>query len=162
MNASYFIMLVPDIRGRCWWYDNSGWTFPPVFCYILLLCDRWQHRGNLKKIVSNMQVCMKRRCITEFLHADMTHWHSLMLAEHLWRSNSGYQCSEVVGDIFQQQQHDCHIPDGRGMAVTPWNVKDLHQLTCTNQCMMTRELCPKLNTSFSALEIMVTCSLNLL
>ena len=31
-----------------------------------------------------------------------THWHSLMLAEHLWRPNSGCEHSEVVGGAFQQ------------------------------------------------------------
>ena len=33
-NASYFIMLVQDIRGRWWWNDIKDWTFPPVFHYI--------------------------------------------------------------------------------------------------------------------------------
>ena len=29
-----------------------------------------------------------------------THWHSLMLAEHLWRPNNGCQHSEAVGGAF--------------------------------------------------------------
>jgi hypothetical protein len=29
-NASYFIMLSHDVRGRCWWYGSRGWTFPPI------------------------------------------------------------------------------------------------------------------------------------
>ena len=33
-----------------------------------------------------------------------THWHSLTLAECFWRSNSGYECSEMVGGVFQQWQ----------------------------------------------------------
>ena len=46
-NASHFIMLAHDARGRCWWYGCRGWTFPPVFCYVLLPCDIWQQRGSL-------------------------------------------------------------------------------------------------------------------
>ena len=46
-NASYFIILAHDVRGGCWWYGSRGWTFPPIFHYMLLLCDRWQLRGSL-------------------------------------------------------------------------------------------------------------------
>ena len=46
-NASYFIMLVSDFRGRCWWYGSRAWTFLPIFYYILLPCDRWEQRGSL-------------------------------------------------------------------------------------------------------------------
>jgi len=49
INASYFIMLAHDIRGRCWWYGSRGWTFPPIFRQILLPCDRWRQRGSLTK-----------------------------------------------------------------------------------------------------------------
>ena len=45
--ASYFIMLAH--RCRCWWYGSRSWTFPPMFHYILLPCDRWQQRNNLTK-----------------------------------------------------------------------------------------------------------------
>jgi len=31
-----------------------------------------------------------------------THWHSLMLAEHLWRSDGGCEHSEAIGGVFQQ------------------------------------------------------------
>ena len=46
-NASYFIMLVSDFRGRCWWYGSRAWTFLPIFYYILLPCDSWEQRGSL-------------------------------------------------------------------------------------------------------------------
>ena len=48
-HASYFIILVHYIRGIVWWYGNRGWTFPPAFHYMLLLCYRWQHRSSLTK-----------------------------------------------------------------------------------------------------------------
>ena len=40
-------MMLAHIRGRCWWYGSRNWIFPPIFPYILLLCDRWQQRGSL-------------------------------------------------------------------------------------------------------------------
>ena len=44
------------------------------------------------------------KCGTEFLHVEKsgTHWHSSVLAEHLWWPNSGCEQSEVVGGVFQQ------------------------------------------------------------
>jgi len=48
-NASYFITMAHNIRGRCWWYGTRGWIFPSVFCYFLLPCDRWQQRGTQTK-----------------------------------------------------------------------------------------------------------------
>ena len=32
---------------ECWWYGSRGWSFPPIFHYIWLPCDRWQQRGTL-------------------------------------------------------------------------------------------------------------------
>ena len=46
-NASYFILLAQRSRGRCWWWGSRGWTFPLIFRYMLLLCNRWQQRGTL-------------------------------------------------------------------------------------------------------------------
>ena len=45
--SSNFITLAHSVRGRCWSYSSRGWTFLPIFQYILLLCDRWQQRGSL-------------------------------------------------------------------------------------------------------------------
>jgi len=55
-NASHFIMLAQDIRGRYWRYGSEGWTFLPISHYILLLCDRWQQRGSLT------QWCLTWKC----------------------------------------------------------------------------------------------------
>ena len=42
-----------------------------------------------------------------------THWHSLLLAESLWRTKSWYEYSEVVGDVFQQRlQQQCFTSAG--------------------------------------------------
>ena len=36
-----------------------------------------------------------------------THWHSSILAEHLWRPNSAREHSEAVGDVFQPWWQGC-------------------------------------------------------
>lgn len=45
-NASYFIVLAYDVRD-CSWYGSRGWTFLPIFYFILLPCDGWQQRHSL-------------------------------------------------------------------------------------------------------------------
>ena len=68
-NASHFIMLACNIRGRCWWYGSRGWTFPTTFGYILLPCERWQQSGSLIKCHLTCK-CMKQMRVTKFLHAE--------------------------------------------------------------------------------------------
>ena len=47
-NACYFIMLGHNNRGRWWWNGSRGWTFTPIFHYMLLPCDRRQQRSLTK------------------------------------------------------------------------------------------------------------------
>lgn len=80
-NASYFMMLAHDIRCRCWWGGNRGWTFPPISHYILLLCGRWQQRGNLTEWHLAWRCAYEAKVwnlILPYGTSD-THWHSLML-----------------------------------------------------------------------------------
>jgi len=84
---------------------------------MLLPCDRWQQRGSLT------QWHLTWNCAsTHFVHPfqakglncipphilNGTHWHSLMLAECLWRPKSGCEHREVVSCVFQWwwQQHE--------------------------------------------------------
>ena len=104
-NASYIIMLAHDIRGGCWWYGNRGWIFSLVFCYTLLLCDSWHQRGSLT------EWCLAWKCVWNkgvslnfSMQKKLHHYHSLMLAERLWRPNSACEHSEAVGGVFQQWQ----------------------------------------------------------
>ena len=55
--------------------------------------------GQSDKMAYEMEVCMKKRCRVEF--TEFTHWHSPILAEHLW---TPYRCKhgEVVGGVFKQ------------------------------------------------------------
>ena len=59
-------------------------------------------KGQSDNITSDMEVCMKEKCVIEFLHAEKNGTHSLVLAEHFWRPHSGCAHSEVMGDAFQQ------------------------------------------------------------
>jgi len=58
---------------RLIWLQEQGWelvgTFPPISCYFLLLCNRWQQRGSLT-MVSDMEVCRKQKCAISFLHVE--------------------------------------------------------------------------------------------
>ena len=75
-DASNFMMLAYDIRGRCRWYGSRGCTFPPIFHYMLLLCDRWQQRGSLwHGSVDEAKVC---HWIPPY-GKNGTHWHSFLL-----------------------------------------------------------------------------------
>ena len=79
-NPSYFMMLAHSVRGGCWWDGSRGWTFPPVFHYILLLCDRWQQKGNLTQWHLKWILCMKQRCVikhTEKMTPTDIHLHLL-------------------------------------------------------------------------------------
>lgn len=46
-SSSYFVKLARDVRGASWMYGHRGWTFPKIFCCILLPWDRWQQRGSV-------------------------------------------------------------------------------------------------------------------
>jgi len=60
-SVSYFMKLAHNVRGGCWWHGSRGGTFPPISHYMLLLWDR---------MVSDMEVRMKQRCVFEWLHVE--------------------------------------------------------------------------------------------
>ena len=94
-NVSCFIVMACDVRVGCWWYDSRGWTFPPIFHSMLLLCDRWQQRGSLT------EWCLTWKCIESkgvSLNSCMwgKKWHPLM---NQWASAQwagGWYISAVV------------------------------------------------------------------
>jgi len=89
-SASYVTMLARDIRSRC----DGGVAIEAILTNILLLfffcCEQMAAERQSDRIASDMEVCIKQRCGTEFLHAEKngTHWHSWTLAGHLWEWNS--------------------------------------------------------------------------
>lgn len=98
-------MSVDDIRGSCCWCGSRGWTLPPVFCSLLLLCDRWQQRGTLTEWRPNLK-CVWSRGVS----LDSSMQKSMILTDirqcllDLWRPSCAYEHSEVVGGAFQQWQ----------------------------------------------------------
>jgi len=61
-------------------------------------------KGQSDKKASDVEVWMKQKCVTEFLHVEKSgiHWHSSMFAECLWQPNRGCEHSGAVGGAFQQ------------------------------------------------------------
>ena len=69
---NYCLRAAPKVMPPillCRWSGSRGCTFPPIFCYFLLLCDRWQQTGSLTHWHLT-QVWMKQRCVLELLHAE--------------------------------------------------------------------------------------------
>ena len=98
-------MLAYDDRGRYWWYGSRGWTFPPIFHFILLPCGRWQQRGCLTSWHLPRNCGWSKGCHwSPPCGKNDTHWHFLMLNECWWRPNSECEHSEVVSSAFQQWQ----------------------------------------------------------
>ena len=89
-NTSYFIMLAHNIRGRCWWDGGRGWSFPPVFHYISLPCDRWQQRGSL------IECCQSWKCTWSKgvgLNSSMWNkWQTLAFLDVYWMFMETSQC----------------------------------------------------------------------
>ena len=82
-------MLDHNIRGGCWWYSSRGWTFPTIFHYMLLLCDRWQQRGTLT------QWFLTWKCVwskgVELNYSMWKKWHPLTLLSACWVFNGAQQ-----------------------------------------------------------------------
>ena len=68
-NASHFIMLVHDVRGKCWWY-GSRLIFPSnIPLYFVAMW--WMTGGGWSdRMASDMEMSLKQRCVTEFLYAE--------------------------------------------------------------------------------------------
>jgi len=96
-------MLAHSIRGRWWWYDDRGWTFPSIFhC-------QWQQKGSLTNGIWHGSTYEAKVCY--WIPPCRKKWHPLTfidISEHLRRPNSGCEQSEAVGDAFHwwQQQHE--------------------------------------------------------
>jgi len=140
--------------------DDGDVAFSPIFHYILLQCDRWQQRDSLTKTVSDMEVWMKQRCVTEFLHVEKItptniHWHLLNVD-----GDQTVDVSTVRQWVMRFSSGDSHMKDKPcsgcpQTAVTPWNEEPLNQLVNANQWIITREWCTELNIGFNALGTVV-------
>lgn len=75
-------MLAYNIRSGCQCDGSRGWIFPPISHYVLLLCDRWQHRGSLT------EWCLTWKCMwnkgVELDSSMMNKQHPLTFISACW------------------------------------------------------------------------------
>ena len=90
-------------RGRCWRLN-----LPTNILLHFVAVQQMAAEGQSDKMASNMKVHMKHGILPR--GKNDTYWHLSVLAEHLWRANSGCEHSEVVGGAFQQWQQRCERP----------------------------------------------------
>ena len=92
-------MSAHSVRGGCRW-DGSRVEPSHQYSVSLLLCDRWQQRG---KMVS--ELCMKQRCITEFLHVEE------MISTDIHRRSLNVDGDQTV-DVSTVRQRVLHFSTG--------------------------------------------------
>jgi len=115
--------------------------------------------GQSDKMVSDMEVCMKQRCVIEFLHAEKiapNDIHRRLLNVY----GDQTDVSTVRRRVARFSSGDSDVKDKPRSrqpctAVTPRNKERLYQLICANRQITTRELCTELNIGCNALEAMV-------
>ena len=76
------MMFAHDIRGRCWWCGSRTWTFPPIFHYFLLLCDRWQQRCSLTEWRLTWKCGWSK--VVSMNSSTQKKWHPLTLIDTCW------------------------------------------------------------------------------
>jgi len=157
-------MLALSVREGCWLYGSRVWTFPSLtFCCwetdgirgTVWQNDIWHEGAYEAKVYCWIPPCRK----------NCTHWHSSVLAEHLWRPNNECKHGEAVDSRFQQWTADFSSGDSNVkdkphsgwpcIAIKTQNKEHLDQLIHASQWIMTREWYAELVISFNTLEMMV-------
>ena len=81
-NTSCSVKSTHYFRGGWWWYSSRGWTFLPIFCCILLLCDRWWQRSSLTKWLLTWKFIWSKNAS---LNSSMQKkWHPLTFINANW------------------------------------------------------------------------------
>ena len=81
-NASYFITLAHNGRGRCWWYGSRSWTCSPISHNVLLPCDRRQQRNTLTEwCLTWKRVWSKGVELNSYMQNK---WHPLTFIDACW------------------------------------------------------------------------------
>lgn len=114
-NASIFIMLEHDIRGR-WWYGSRRWTFLTIFQFILLPCDRQQQKGRLTNCVWYGSMDEAKGChwdppCRKKYAPNVIHQHLLSIVEDQTVDVSAVRCW-VGWCLPTVMQKTSHISDG--------------------------------------------------
>ena len=116
--------------------------------------------GQSDKLASDMEVCMKQRCVIEFLHAEKIAPNDIHRRLLNIYGDQTVHVSTVRWWVARFSSGDSDVKDKPRSgwpctAVTPRNEERLNQLIRANRQIMTRELCTELNISCNALETMV-------
>ena len=120
---------------------------------------RMAAEGQSDKMASDIEVSVKQRCVTEFLHAAIMaptdiHWHLLNIMETkqwLWAHWGGQWCVSAVAAATWKTSHILE-----GHAQLQHHERKNVLIICTSQWVMTRVLHVVLNIGFSVLETMVS------
>ena len=116
--------------------------------------------GQSDKMVSEMEVHLKQRCVIEFLHVEKIAPNDI---QRRLLNVYGDQTVDVSTErrwVACFSSNDSDVKDKPRSrqpctAVTPRNEERLYQLICTNWQITNRELCTELNIGFNVLETMV-------
>ena len=80
-------------------------NFPVNVLLHFVAVQQMEAKGQSDNMASDMEVCMKQRCVTEFLHTkNGTCQHLSVLAKCLWSPHSGCKHSEAMVGVIQQWQ----------------------------------------------------------
>mgnify|MGYP001853790634 FL=1 len=93
-------MFAHDIRGGCWWYGSWGRTFPPVFCYMLMLwCLTWKHIGS-KHVEMNSSMQKKMVPVDVYWHLMKVHGKQTVdVSTVSWRWSVSSVLTTTVGHL---------------------------------------------------------------
>jgi len=128
------------VRSGCWWYGSKGWTFPTIFCYILLLCDRWQQRSNMTKW------CLTWECIWSkgmSLNSSMQEKTALIdIHQHLLNvyEDQTLDVSTVRWWVVHFSSGDSDVKDKWWAFWISWTLDKPSTLTTISQCWLSWRL----------------------
>jgi len=74
INAIVFTVLAHDVRGVSWWYGSKG-TLPTNVPLHFIAVRQMAVEGQSDQMVSDMEMCMQRKCGIEFLQAEKNATH---------------------------------------------------------------------------------------
>lgn len=104
-----------------------------------------------------MIVCMKQKCVIEFLHLGNTvptdiHWFLLNIYGDQKVDVNTVRWWVVHSSSGTNDVKDKTYSGWPWTAITPQNEESHNQLICTNLRITIRELCVEMNISFNTLE----------
>jgi hypothetical protein len=106
-NASYFIILVHDVRGGCWWYGSRGWTF--LLICVSVVAGQQQQRGSLANWCLTWKWIRSRGVSLNSLTFNNAWWTFTETKQWMWAQWPQW-CERQ--DIFWEAQH--------GYQLTKW------------------------------------------